>query len=103
MIKHEIKVEISNNEALESLIEKAYFEKGQMGRIMGKEHFLEINESDDINYTIFKDLDGATVKITNSEVISGSMRFMVNQNENLIKMTPISIYCIKEEGKYIFY
>lgn len=103
MIKHEIKVEISSTDALQSLIEKAYFEEGQMGRIMGKDYFLPIDESDDVNYTIFKDLDGATAKIWNKDIIDGTMRFMVNHKDNQIKLTPISIYCIKEEGKYIFY
>jgi len=103
MVKHEIKVEISSTDALQSLIEKAYFEEGQMGRIMGKYHFLPIDESDDVNYTIFKDLDGATAKVWNKDIIDGTMRFMVNHKDNEIKLTPISIYCIKEEGKYIFY
>lgn len=103
MIKHEIKVEISNTEALKSLIEKAYFEDGQMGRIMGKNHFLPIDESDDVNYTIFKDLDGATAKVWNKDIIDGTMRFMINHHGDEIKLTPVSIYCIKEEDKYIFY
>ena len=103
MVKHEIKVEISNTEVLQNLIEKAYFEDGQMGRIMGKENFLPIDESDDINYTIFKDLDGATAKVWNKDIIDGTMRFIVNHQGNDIKLTPVSIYCIKEEGKYIFY
>lgn len=103
MVKHEIKVEISNTEVLQKLIEKAYFEDGQMGRIMGKENFLPIDESDDINYSIFKDLDGATAKVWNKDIIDGTMRFMVNHQNDEIKLTPVSIYCIKEEGKYIFY
>lgn len=103
MVKYEIKVEISNTEELQKLIEKAYFEEGQMGRIMGKDHFLPIDESDDVNYTIFRDLDGATAKVWNKDIIDGTMRFMVNHQGDEIKLTPVSIYCIKEEDKYIFY
>lgn len=102
MIKHEIKVEIKDTESLKNLIEEAYFKDGQMGRIMGKNNFLQINESDDINYTIFRDLDGATAKITN-ESIDGTMRFMVNHVDGDIRLTPISMYCIKEQDKFIFY
>ncbi len=102
MIKNEIKVEISNNKQLLSIIEKAYFKGNNNGKISGK-HSMEIEESDDINYSIFKDLDGATVKITNSEIIEGSMRFMINEDSGKIQLNPISLYCIKEEGKYIFY
>jgi hypothetical protein len=31
------------------------------------------------------------------------MRFIVEENEDEIKLYPISIYCIKEEDKYSFY
>lgn len=103
MIKHEIKVELKNSESLKSIIEKAYFEEGQMGKIVGKKHFIKIEESDDVNWTIFNGLNNVTVKITNEEVIDGTMRFVIDETENELRLYPISIYCIKEEEKYIFY
>lgn len=103
MIKHEIKVELKNSEDLKKIIEKAYFEEGQMGKIVGKKHFIKIEESDDVNWTIFNGLNNVTVKITNEEVIDGSMRFVIDETENELRLYPISIYCIKEEEKYIFY
>jgi hypothetical protein len=102
MIKHEIKVEISKSEELEKIIEKAYFEDGLVGKILGKKHYMVIDDSDEINYTIFKGLDGATVKVTNEDVIDGSMRFMVDETEGEVRLYPISIYCIKED-RYSFY
>ena len=101
MVKHEIKVEFNNSEVIEKLIEKSYFEEGLKGKILGKKNFLKIEESDEINYTIFKGLNNATVKITN-EIIDGSMRFMVDETEGEVRLYPISIYCVKEE-KYTFY
>jgi len=103
MIKHEIKVELNQTESLKSIIKKAYFEEGQMGKIVGKKHFIKIEESDDVNYTIFNGLNNVTVKITNEEVIDGTMRFVIDESENEVRLYPISIYCIKEEEKYIFY
>jgi len=104
MIKHEIKVEFSNSEALKTLINKAYFEQGQMGKIMGKENYIKVDEStDDIAYTIFKGLNSTTAKITNEEVIDGTMRFMIDETQGEVRLYPISIYCIQEESKYIFY
>lgn len=103
MTKHEIRVEYSNSEVLKNIIEKAYFEEGQMGKIFGKNHYLTIDESDDINFTIFKGLNSATAKITNEEVIDGSMRFMVDETQGEVRLYPVSIYCIKEENRYIFY
>jgi hypothetical protein len=104
MIKHEIKVEIEKAEELKNIIEKAYFEEGLKGKILGKKHFIKIEESDDINSVIFKGLDGATVKIQNEELIDGSMRFIVDESQGELRLYPVSIYCIKDENdKYIFY
>lgn len=102
MIKHEIKVELNNSDEIKKIIEKSYFEDGQMGKILGKKHYLTIDESDDINFTIFKGLHNATVKISNQDVIDGNMRFIVDETDGDIKLYPISVYCIKED-KYIFY
>ena len=103
MVKHEIKVEFNNSESLRKIIETAYFDEGFGGKILGKKHYITINESDDINYTIFKDLNNVTVKITNDEVIDGTMRFVIDENEGEVRLYPISIYSIKEENRYIFY
>lgn len=103
MTKHEIKVEYSNSEVLKGIIEKAYFQEGQMGKIISKEHFIKIDESDDINHTIFKGLNSVTTKITNEEIIDGSMRFIIDESQGEVRLYPISIYCVKEEEKYIFY
>lgn len=103
-MKHEIKVEFSNPKALKQIIEKAYFEEGNLGKIMGNENFIVVNEEvDDISYTIFKGLNNATVKITNPEVIDGAMRFMIDETNDELRLYPISIYCVKEEERYIFY
>jgi len=101
MVKHEIKVEYSDSTSLKNLIEKSYFEEGYLGRILGKKHYLVINEDDEINYTIFKGLNNVTAKLTN-ELVDGSVRFLVDETSGEIRLYPISTYCIKEE-KYIFY
>lgn len=103
-MKHEIKVEFSNGDILKGIIEKAYFEEGLAGKIMGNNNFIIVNEEvDDISYTIFKGLNNATVKITNSDVIDGSMRFMIDETSGEVRLYPISIYCVKEEERYTFY
>ena len=102
MVKHEVRVGLSNTNEIQDIIEKAYYEDGDHGKIMGKKHYHVIDESDDINYTIFKDLDGATVKIVNEDIIDGTMRFIV-ETEGEVRLYPISIYCIKEHDKYSFY
>lgn len=102
MVKHEIKVELNKTEELKKIIEKAYFQEGLNGKILGNEHYLTIDKKDDINWAIFNGLHNATVKITNEDIIDGAMRFIVEEQDEL-KLYPISIYCIKEDDKYIFY
>jgi hypothetical protein len=103
MIKHEIKVEYSDSAILSDLIKKAYFDDNQMGKIIKKDDFLKIEDSDDVNHTIFKNLDGATIKIWNRDIIDGFMRFIVDEKYGDIRLYPISIYCICENEKYCFY
>jgi hypothetical protein len=103
MVKHEIKIELNKTEEIRQIIEKAYFEEGFGGKILGKKHYLTIEESDDVNYSIFKGLNNVTVKIINEEVVDGTLRFVIDDTEDVIKLYPISVYCIKEEDRYIFY
>jgi hypothetical protein len=103
MVKHEIKVELKSTEEIKKIIEIAYFEEGLGGKILGKNHFITITKEDDVNWTIFNGLHNATVKITNEEIIDGTMRFVIDESEGDIRLYPISIYCIKEEDRYIFY
>lgn len=103
MVKNEIKIELSNSETLKSIFEKAYFEEGIQGKIIGKNHYITILPENDTDWTIFKGLNNVTVKITN-EIIDGAARFLIDDTHDTeIRLYPISIYCIKEEDRYIFY
>jgi hypothetical protein len=101
MIKHEIKIPFHNGEELKTLIQKSYFEEGDRGKLLGKKNFIKIN--DDVNHAIFKGLNNITVKITNEDVIDGSMRFVVEEKSDEIRLYPISIYALPDGEKYIFY
>jgi hypothetical protein len=104
MIKHEIKIEFQDLKSLKNLIEKAYFKDEQMGKLISNSNYIEIDEkSNDVIYSILKGLDGNTIKIINENIIDGSLRFMVNETNNEIRIYPISIYCINDNGKYIFW
>ena len=104
MLKHEIKVEFNNSEIWKSIIEKSYFEDGEMGKIKGKNNFISLTESvDEEVHSILKGLNNTTIKISNQEIIDGTLRFLVEEESEQIKLYPVSIYCIKEEDKYSFY
>jgi len=101
MVKQEIKIEYTNSENIKTLIEKAYFEEGDRGRIVNKNNYLELTPNDEL-FESLKDLNNAVVKITN-DILDGSMRFVIEETENSIKLFPISIYCVKENETYSFY
>ena len=104
MVKHEIKVECSATEALRGIIQKSYFIEGLAGKIQGKENYMVLSEEiDEVAHTVLKGLHNATVKIVNPDIIDGAMRFMVDESNGDLRIYPISIYCIKEDEKYIFY
>jgi hypothetical protein len=103
MAKHEIKVEFSNSSELKEIIEKSYFEEGFSGKIMGKKNFIVVDEEkNESTFSVIKGLNNATIKITNSEIIDGTMRFLIEETDE-IRIYPISTYCIKEDEKYIFF
>lgn len=104
-MKNEIKVEFDNNEILKNLIDKSYFEDGQMGRLAGQKNFIEVTpELDDIFFTVLKGLHNTTIKVINHDLIDGTLRFIVNEDNNKLKIYPISIFCIVDENKkYSFY
>ena len=104
-MKSEIKVEFNNKEILNNLIQKAYFDEGQKGRLSGQKNYIELTpQMDDILHTIVKGLNNATIKITNSDIIDGSFRFIIEDIDDTIKLFPISMFCIVDENKkYSFY
>jgi len=104
-MRNEIKVEFSNKEILNTLIQKSYFNDGQMGRLMGQKNFIELTpQVDDVVHTVAKGLHNATIKLTNSELIDGTFRFIIEDINDEIKLIPISMFCIVDENeKYSFY
>jgi len=101
MVKYEIKIPFTNSEDLKNLIQNAYFNEGNMGKLSGRKNSLKIN--DDVNLAIFKGLNNITVKLYNDEVIDGTMRFVVEENSDEILLYPISNYAIPEGERFSFY
>lgn len=103
MAKHEVKIEIFDKELLLKTIEKTY-PKENYGKINGKDNFFVIKQTEE-NFSTFKGLDGSVVKISNQEIIDGTLRVIVKEIDNKLELYPISIYCIKddEQGRFIFY
>jgi hypothetical protein len=103
MLKHEVKVELQNSESLKEVIEKTYFEESN-GKIKGNKNFFIINEEMEPEaFSVLKEFNNTTVKISNIETIDGFARFIVESEDREIRLFPASIYCIKEDDKYSFY
>lgn len=101
-MKHELKLDYTDKSTLEKCIFDTYYTNGDRGKL-SKIKIPLIVEKDDINYTILKGLDKMTARITNSEVIDGSLRVSIEETEDNIRLIPCSIYCIKENERYSFY
>ena len=88
-MKYELKIEFKDNQQLEKVIQKSYFEDGTLGKLVGKKDFLTIDSEDPLAI-IFKGLNNITVKITNDEMIEGTMRCIVDEQESQINLFPRS-------------
>jgi len=101
-MKYELKIEFKDNQQLEKVIQKSYFEDGTLGKLIGKKDYITIGSEDPL-FIIFRGLNNITVKILNEEMIDGSMRCVVDETEKVINLYPINNYCIVEDKKYSFY
>jgi hypothetical protein len=101
-MKYELKIEIKDKVQLEQTIQKSYFEDGTKGKLVGKKAHLKINNDDPL-FIVFKGLNNITAKLTNEELIDGSMRCVVDETEDCINLFPINNYCIIDQEKYSFY
>jgi len=101
-MKYELKIEFKNNQQLDEVIQKSYFEDGTLGKLVGKKTSLTIPSEDPL-FIVFKGLNNMTVKILNDIMIDGSMRCVVDEQDTQINLYPINNYCIVENTRYSFY
>lgn len=101
-MKYELKIEFKDNQQLDQVIQKSYFEDGTLGKLVGKKSYVTIGSEDPL-FIIFKGLNNITVKLLNEEMIDGSMRCVVDETESVINLYPVNNYCIVEDKKYSFY
>ena len=101
-MKYELKIEFKDNQQLEKVIQKSYFEDGTLGKLVGKKDYITIGSEDPL-FIIFRGLNNITVKILNEEMIDGTMRCVVDEKTDIINLYPVNNYCIVEDKKYSFY
>lgn len=101
-MKYELRIEFKQTEELKSTIDQSYFENGNNGKLVGKKAHLTIQKEDPL-FIVFKGLNNITAKLTNDDLIDGSMRCVVDENEDRIDLYPVNNYCIVDKEKYSFY
>jgi hypothetical protein len=102
-MKHELKIEFKEKERLEELIQESYFKDSSMGKLIGKKHSILIKNEDPL-FIVFKGLNNNTIRLMNDEMMEGTMRFIVVQdNDYEVNLFPINNYCIIQDKKYSFY
>ncbi len=101
-MKYELKIEIKDKDQLSQVIEESYFKDGTKGKLVGMKSSIKILQDDPL-FIVFKGLNNMTAKITNDEIIDGSVRCVVDENSELISLFPVNPYCIVEDQKYSFY
>lgn len=100
-MKQEIKIELNENQLLDNIIKKCYFDDDNLGKIRGNDNYIEVPKTTE-NYNEFVGLNNNVVKILNDDLIDGVLRCLVKE-DNGVKLFPVSIYCIVEIKKYSFY
>jgi len=101
-MKNELKIEYKNKSQLNQVIEESYFKDGSKGKLKGRKYSIVITKEDPL-FIVFKGMNNMTTKITNEELIDGSVRCVIDETSEIINLFPVNPYCIIEDEKYSFY
>ena len=97
MMKYELKIEFREIDIFVSFLKKTY----QNGVLFDRTQQLEFDKDSNI-YSICKGLANLCVRLSNDELIDGSLRFIITESEDKIFLTPCSLYYEYENNKYSF-
>jgi hypothetical protein len=96
-MKHEIKIEYKDTKALSEFIKSSY----EDGVLMNKNMKLIFDNKSQF-YILCKGLSNHTLRLTNDELIEGSLRFSIQEEEDNIVLYPCSIIYEIDNNKYSF-
>lgn len=102
-MKYEIKLELKKDFIEKSIVD-TYFNNDLLykGTISKSPSPIIIKYTDN-EYEILKGLTNGICKVFNEELIDGSMKCIIEENEDIINLIPCSLFCIFEDKKYSFY
>lgn len=96
-MKHELKIDYKETDKLNELISLSYKD----GYLINKFNSLVI-EKDTTLYNLCKGLHNLTVKLCNEDLIDGSLRMIISEINEEIKLYPCSIVYEMDNNKFSF-
>ncbi len=96
-MKYELKIEIKETKPLVNLIKKSYKD----GVLSDKTQKLTYDKNSAM-YNLCKGLSNLFIRLYNDKIMDGSIKFIINEEEENIGLYPCSLYCEYENKKYNF-
>jgi hypothetical protein len=96
-MKHELKIEYKDTKALHDFIKSSY----ENGVLINKNNKLTFDNKSQF-YNLCKGLSNHTIRLINDELIEGSLRFSIQEEEDNIVLYPCSIIYEIDNNKYSF-
>ena len=96
-MKHELKIEYKDTKTFSAFIKETY----DNGILTTKNSKMKFEKNSNI-YSICKGLSNHTIRLTNDELIEGSLRFSIQEENDTIYLYPCSIIYEMEGNKYSF-
>ena len=96
-MKNELKIDFKENQILKQLLEDTY-NNGVITNTMTKIVF----EEDTPNYLLCKGLHNLTVRLWNEDLIDGSLRCIIQEEDSYIYLYPCSIHYEIDNNRYSF-
>lgn len=96
-MKYELRIEIKDTNLLLELIKNSY----KNGILTDKNQKLTYSK-DTYIYNLCKGLTNLTARLYNENIIDGTAKFIVVEEEDGVNLYPCSIYCEYENNKYTF-
>ena len=96
-MKYELKIEIKDIKLFLELIKKSY----KNGVLCDKTQKLSFDKESPI-FSLCKGLTNLPARLYNDEIIDGTSRFIIIEEQDFVDFYPCSIYCEFENNKYTF-
>jgi hypothetical protein len=96
-MKHELKIEYKDTKTFSNFIKSCY----DNGVLVNKNAKIIFDKKSNF-YNLCKGLSNHTIRLTNEELIDGSLRFSIQEEKDIIVLYPCSIIYEMDDNKYSF-